>query len=190
MLDAVHRLFNHPALRKALVRSRVLLGVAVIAAIVWYLDPAWLLPGFLVSMLGEAIQLWCFASLDKGRTLACNGPYAMVRNPMYLGRYFIVVGAVMLLGRWWLVALFTVVYYFYMVNRVKREEQYLGGVLGAPYAEYLRTVNRFLPGAPLPGNPVAFWDWKLLAQNHGTANLVGTLVFWAVALLRARYGMA
>jgi protein-S-isoprenylcysteine O-methyltransferase Ste14 len=190
VLDAIHRLFNDATLRKVLVRSRVLLGLAVVAGVVWYMDPACLLPGFVVSMLGEAIQLWCFASLDKGRTLACNGPYAMVRNPMYLGRYFIIAGAVMLLGRWWLVAIFTVVYYFYMVNRVKREEEYLGGVLGAPYAEYLRTVNRFLPGAPLPGNPVAYWDWRLLRQNHGTANLIGTLAFWALVYCRARFGAA
>jgi protein-S-isoprenylcysteine O-methyltransferase Ste14 len=189
VLDAIHRLFNHPTLRKILVKSRVLLGVAVIGAIVWYMDPKWLLPGFLVSMFGEAIQLWCFASLDKGRTLACNGPYAIVRNPMYLGRYFIILGGLMLLGQWWLLVVFTVIYYFYMVNRVKREEEYLRGVLGAPYAEYLRTVNRFLPGAPLPGNPLAFWDWKLLKQNHGPANLVGTLVFWAAAFVRARYGV-
>jgi protein-S-isoprenylcysteine O-methyltransferase Ste14 len=190
VLDAIHRLFNHRTLRKVLVRSRVLLALAVVACIVWYMDPAWLLPGFLVSMLGEAIQLWCFASLDKGRTLACNGPYAMVRNPMYLGRYFIVAGAVMLLGRWWLVALFTGVYYFYMVNRVKREEEYLRGALGAPYERYLLTVNRFLPSAPLPRNPVAYWDWKLLSQNHGTTNLVGTLAFWGAVYFRARYGMA
>jgi hypothetical protein len=100
------------------------------------------------------------------------------------------VGAVMLLGRWWLIALFTVVYYFYMVNRVKREEEYLRGALGAPYERYLLTVNRFMPGAPLPGNPIGFWDWKLLAQNHGTANLVGTLAFWLAVYLRARYGVA
>ncbi len=188
MLDAIHRLFNNPTLRKVLVKSRVLLGVAAVAAIIWYMDPRWLVPGFLVSMFGEAIQLWCFASLDKGRTLACNGPYAMVRNPMYLGRYFILLGGLMLLGNWWLLAAFTVIYYFYMVNRVKREEEYLRGVLGAPYAEYLTKVNRFLPGAPLPGNPLAFWDWKLLKQNHGTTNLVATLVFWIAAFLRVGYG--
>jgi hypothetical protein len=104
VLDAVHRLFNNPALRKLLVKSRVLLGALVVAAIVWKMDPHWLLPGFLVSMFGEAIQLWCFASLDKGRTLAFNGPYALVRNPMYLGRYFILLGGIMLLGNWWLLA--------------------------------------------------------------------------------------
>jgi protein-S-isoprenylcysteine O-methyltransferase Ste14 len=188
LLDAIHRLFNNPTLRKVLVKSRVLLGIAAVAAIIWYMDPRWLVPGFVVSMFGESIQLWCFASLDKGRTLACNGPYAVVRNPMYLGRYFILLGGLMLLGNGWLLLAFTVVYYFYMVNRVKREEEYLRGVLGAPYAEYLTKVNRFLPGAPLPGNPLAFWDWKLLKQNHGTTNLVATLAFWIAAFLRAGYG--
>jgi hypothetical protein len=80
------------------------------------------------------------------------------------------------------------VYYFYMVNRVKREEEYLRGVLGAPYAEYLLKVNRFLPGAPLPGNPIAFWDWRLLKRNHGTTNLVATVAFWIAVFLRVRYG--
>jgi len=189
VFDAVHRLFNNPTLRKVLVKSRVLLGVAAVAGIVWAMDPNWLLPGFLVSMFGEAIQLWCFASLDKGRTLASNGPYAMVRNPMYLGRYFILLGGVMLLGNWWVNVAFTVIYYFYMVNRVKREEEYLRGPLGAPYEEYLRTVNRFVPGTPQPGSKLAFWDWQLLKQNHGTTNLVATVAFWVIAWAWVRFGM-
>lgn len=181
MLDAIHRLFNHPTLRTILVRSRVLLGIGVVVLLLRYSSPHWMLAGFLVSMLGEAIQLWCFASLDKGRTLAFNGPYAFVRNPMYLGRYFILLGGLMLLGRGWVLVLFTVVYYFYMVNRVKREEEYLRGPLGEPYEDYLRTVNRFMPGPPKPGSRVAFWDWKLLKRNHGTTNLVATLAFWVLA---------
>jgi protein-S-isoprenylcysteine O-methyltransferase Ste14 len=189
VFDAIHRLFNQPTLRKVLVKSRVLLGIAAVAGILYAMNPAWLLPGFLVSMFGEAIQLWCFASLDKGRTLAFNGPYAFVRNPMYLGRYFILLGGLMVLGKWWVLVLFTVVYYFYMVNRVKREEAHLRGPLGAAYEDYLRTVNRFMPGAPKPGSRLGFWDWRLLKQNHGGANLVATVVFWLLAWAWTRFGM-
>lgn len=181
MLDAVHRLFNHPGLRKLLVRSRVVLGLAAALAVLGLMDDRWLPLGFAISMVGEAVQLWCFASLDKSRTLAVHGPYALVRNPMYLGRYLIPLGALLLLGRWWLLALYTLVYGFYMVNRVRREEAYLREVLGPPYDEYLRTVNRFVPGRPPAGSKVLFWDGRLFRRNHGPTNLAATLGFWIAA---------
>jgi protein-S-isoprenylcysteine O-methyltransferase Ste14 len=188
VLGAVHRLFNHPELRRSLVRSRVLLGFAAAAVVIWKMEPARFWPGFAVSMSGEAIQLWCFASIDKSRTLAIHGPYAFVRNPMYLGRYFIPLGALLLLDQWWVLALFTLVYYFYMVNRVLREEARLRELIGPPYAEYLRTVNRFVPGRPPPGSAIAFWDWRLFRRNHGPANLAATLAFWLAAGIRAQAG--
>ncbi len=181
ILDKVHAIFNHPGLRKVWVKSRVPIGLAIVAVVLWRMNPRWLWPGFGVSMVGELIQLWCFASLNKSVDLACNGPYTVVRNPMYLGRFLIILGAVMLLGNAWLVLAYVVVYYFYMVNRVKREEVKLRPILGAPYADYCAKVNRFLPGRKYPGSTLLYWNWKLLNQNHGWANLAGTLVFWAAA---------
>jgi len=148
ILEPVHALFNHAGFRAFWVKMRVPLVLAIAAAVLWFADPRWLWPGFLVSMAGEFIQLWCFASLDKNRDLACNGPYTLARNPMYLGRFFIILGIVMLLGNAWVILGYAVLYYFYMVNRVKREEVRLRAVLGAPYAEYCAAVRRFLPGRP------------------------------------------
>ena len=58
-----------------------------------------------------------------------------------------------------------------------------------PHDDYLRTVNRFLPGAPKPGSRLAFWDWKLLKRNHGATNLIATLAFWLIARAWAHYGL-
>src|SRR5688572_23130742 len=145
MLSSVHAIFNHPGVRAVWQKSRVLAALAVAAAILWFMDPRWLLAGFIVSMIGEAIQLWCFASLNKDTDLACNGPYTVVRNPMYLGRFFILLGMVMLPGNAWIILAYTLLYYFYMVNRVKREEERLRAALGASYVDYCGKVNRFLP---------------------------------------------
>jgi protein-S-isoprenylcysteine O-methyltransferase Ste14 len=180
-LDKVHAVFNHPGLRAVWAKARVLVALAFAAALLWFMDPRWLLAGFLVSMAGEFTQLWCFASLNKQVDLACNGPYTVVRNPMYLGRFFILLGAVMLPGNVWIMLAYAVVYYFYMVNRVKREEARLRVALGAPYADYCEKVDPFLPTRRYPGSTLLYWNWKLLRQNHGWANLAGTLVFWAVA---------
>ena len=178
MLAAIHSFFNHPGFRTAFVKARVPLGVLVAAGLIYIARPEWFWAGLAVSMFGELIQLWSFASLNKNVDLACNGPYALVRNPMYLGRYFILLGAVMLLGSGWAVLAYSVIYYFYMVNRVKREERRLRPALGEAYEDYCAHVHAFVPGAPYRGNPVLYWNWALFRQNRAGANLVGTLAFW------------
>lgn len=181
MTSTLRSTFNNPRLRRFLVRLRVPLAIIAIVAAVPFLRREWLLAGFVVSMIGEAIQLWSFASLDKNSDLAIRGPYAMVRNPMYLGRYFIVLGFLMLLGQWWILVLYTLAYWYYMDTRVEREEAHLRPIFGPRYEEYCARVRRFVPGAPLAGQPVAYWNWTLFRQNNAAMNLLGTLVVWAAA---------
>jgi protein-S-isoprenylcysteine O-methyltransferase Ste14 len=180
MLTSIRSFFNHPGVRRTYVRLRVPLAIVAIVAAFPFLRRDWLVAGFVVSMIGEFIQLWSFASLDKNSDLAIRGPYAMVRNPMYLGRYFILLGFLMLLGQWWILALYTVGYWFYMDTRVEREEAHLRPIFGARYEEYCARVRRFMPGPPLPGQPVAYWNWTLFRQNNALGNLLGTLAVWAI----------
>jgi len=182
MFVAIDKLFNHPGLRKALVRVRVPLALLAAVATLAIIERRWLWAGLAVSLVGSGIQLWCFAALYKNVTLICQGPYAVVRNPMYLGRFFLLFGILMATGQVWLLVLFTVFYALYAVNRVKREEQTLAGIFGAEYATYCANVRRFLPGRPYHGNPVWVWDWSYFRRNHGERSLVGSLLFWAVAV--------
>lgn len=180
MLASLRSVFNHPGLRRVLVKLRVPLVIIAVAAAIPFLKREWLLAGFVVSMAGEFIQLWSFASLDKNSDLAIRGPYAMVRNPMYLGRFFIIFGFLMLLGSPWLLVAYAVVYWLYMDTRVEREEAHLKPIFGVRYEEYCAKVHRFIPGPPLAGQPVAYWNWTLFRQNNAAANLGGTLLVWAV----------
>lgn len=181
--ERINALFNDKATRKILVRLRGFIVVLLLASILPFIDRDRLPLAFAVSLLGEFGQLWCFASLNKKKDLAANGPYALVRNPMYLARYLIVFGFVLLLGDpgLWIALPYTVIYGFYMVNRVRREEAVLKRIFGASYAAYCNRVNRFLP--KLSGSPksaLLFWDFALLKQNNGYLNLVGLLAGYAV----------
>lgn len=184
MIKALDYVFSDDKLRAFAVRYRVVLGLAATVALFWFLgldkrDFWW---AFAVSMFGEAIQLWCFASLDKNSSLAFRGPYAFVRNPMYLGRYFIVLGLILLADNWQipLIIGFTVLYWFYMANRVKREEALLREVFGQQYADYCAEVRAFLPRlTPYRDSTAVFWSNRLFRQNHGPANLLGTLAAYA-----------
>lgn len=185
MFEPIHALFNNVALRKVLVRYRIVLGIAVVALLFWQLgwraEHFW--PAFAVSTMGELIQLWCFAALDKNASLAFRGPYSLVRNPMYLGRYFIVLGLLLLLdqGRLTVIIGYTVIYWFYMVNRVRREEALLKEVFGQSYADYCAEVRPFLPRlTPCSKGTLAYWDKRLFRNCHGTRNLIGTLAVWVL----------
>jgi len=188
MFESINALFNNVALRKFLVRYRIVLGIALVVLLFWQLgwraENFWL--AFAVSMVGEFIQLWCFASLDKNSTLAFRGPYSLVRNPMYLGRYFIILGMLLLLdsGRLAVIIVYTVLYWFYMSNRVKREEALLKEVFGQSYADYCAEVRPFLPRlTPCSNGTLAFWDSRLFRNCHGSRNLIATLVVWGLIAL-------
>ena len=182
MATGVHRLFNHPALRRVLVRLRVPLFALLGFALIWYAKRDWFMAALAASLLGETIQLWCFASLQKNEVLAANGPYAMVRNPMYLGRYFLLLGMLLLPANAWLPVAFTIVYYFYMVNRVRREEALLASTFGDGYAQYCAAVPRFLPRlSPHSGSRIVYFDWGTFVRNHGPRNLAQVAAFYALA---------
>ncbi|MBI3777802.1 MAG: hypothetical protein HY274_02635 [Gammaproteobacteria bacterium] len=180
MLQAIHDIFNHPGARKVFLKLRYVLFLALLVILARYTVTGLLSAGFLVSLFGEAIQLWSFASLVKNEQLTARGPYVLVRNPMYLGRFFLILGLVLLLGNVYLTVAYVVVYYFYMVNRVQREERRLTELLGQPYRDYSARVNRFLPAFGRLFDPaVRFFDWQVLWRNNGHWNLLAMLLFYA-----------
>jgi protein-S-isoprenylcysteine O-methyltransferase Ste14 len=188
MKETSDTLFQKPGLRRFLVKMRVPIGIVVIVLLAPFVQREWLAAGFAVSMFGELIQVWCFASLDKNATLTVRGPYTMVRNPMYLGRYFIVLGFLLLAAQWWLLIGFSVLYWLYMDARVQREEAHLRPIFGASYDEFRATVRRFVPGHPKPGAKVDYWNWQLFRQNNAGINLLATLAAWAVVAAWTLWG--
>ncbi|MDY6952608.1 MAG: isoprenylcysteine carboxylmethyltransferase family protein [Thermodesulfobacteriota bacterium] len=185
MLDGVvsraHDVFNNKTLRSLWLRLRYPLFLLAIIVLLRHIKSAWFLPGLIVCLLGELIQLWCFAALDKNKTLAMKGPYTLTRNPMYLGRFFLLLGCLLLTGSIWLVCLYAVLYYFYMVNRVQREERKLRQVFGKAYEDYCRKVNRFLPSIKgVAWESLWFFKWNLLLKNNGHWNLAAVTLSFVV----------
>jgi len=112
--------------------------------------PLW--PAFVLIGLGEALQLWAAANLLKLKTVSAAGPYACVRNPMYLGRLILGAGLVLLLDvRWYVLGPYLIAFCLYVHARVKGEEERLTRELGEPYLEYCRRVPRWFPRCPPRG---------------------------------------
>jgi len=179
--NRINKLFNNKRLRSFFLKLRYPLFICLAVVLIKHIKPSFFLAGFIISMAGELIQLWCFASLDKNKTLSIKGPYILVRNPMYLGRFFLLLGCIILVGNLWLASGYTILYYFYMANRVKREEKKLKPLFGEDFEKYCHTVNRFLPSFKgIDIKALWFFKWRLFFKNNGHWNLAGLLAAFAL----------
>jgi protein-S-isoprenylcysteine O-methyltransferase Ste14 len=114
------------------------------------------LAGTIVTIVGAAIAVTCIltfvfvgrgtpAPFDPPRRLVARGPYAYVRNPMYLGAGLALVGAALFYGSGTLLLYaggFLVLMHLFVVSY---EEPTLRDTFGGDYDEYCRRVRRWWP---------------------------------------------
>ena len=181
IIAKINVLFNDPELRGKLLTYRWPLAIAAIIILILLMEPQYFWLGLLISLAGEALQVWCFASLNKKKELAAKGPYVVVRNPMYIGRYFLILGAITITGSLFLMILFSIVYYFYMTNRVEREEEVLAKIFGEAYQEYCSRTNRFLPAwQGIDREAIRYFKWDLFFKNNAHLNFIAVLVGYLI----------
>jgi len=83
----------------------------------------------------------------SGHELIQKGPYAFVRNPMYLGILLIGLGIALVLFKWWVVVLFLFVFFLRYVMLIFKEEKKLLAAFPAEYPAYMKSVPRIFPSA-------------------------------------------
>ncbi|MFW6081808.1 MAG: methyltransferase family protein [Desulfosalsimonas sp.] len=182
IIQRINDLFNSRKARKTFLKLRFPLILAVFILILPLLDKKWFLPGLVVSVLGEMIQLWCFATIKTQKRLTTQGPYMFVRNPMYIGRFFLVFGVLMMTGNPAVMLACIIIYYFYMTNRVNREEKVLSELFGQDYEKYCRQVRPYIPtiNSYFDRNGIFQFDKESFAQNHGMRNMLLVAICYAV----------
>lgn len=116
--------------------------------------------GMTVGAAGAALALWCaytFAIVGKGtpapfdppRRLVESGPYAFVRNPMYIGAELVLLGVAVFyesLAVLGYAAVFALIIYAFIMMY---EEPTLHRMFGPEYEAYTRRVPRFWPRRPV-----------------------------------------
>lgn len=168
-------------------RLRVPCGFVLVAAFAWFSRPdtrslIWGLP---VSVLGLALRAWATGHLEKNIRLAQGGPYAYVRNPLYLGTLVVAAGLVIASRRWLLAALFAAVFLFIYLPAIELEEQHLGKLF-SDFADYAKRVPPLLPAM----HPVQSGDrfrWSLYLRNQEYQALLGFLAGAAWLAVKVLY---
>ena len=162
------------------------------------LDKIMVVLGIAVALAGQAIRFLVigFAYIKRGGKdgkvfadhLVTEGLYNHVRNPMYVGNFFILSGLGMIYGSPWGYFFIIPFFGFVYLAIVVTEENYLRSHFGSKYEEYCKRVNRFLPnlcGIRETLGRLHYDRRKAIRKDFGT--FLGVLLGCHAMLLWKRY---
>ncbi len=116
----------------------------------------------LVAAVGVVFRVWGTAYLGYGTVhhqqmqagaVMADGPYRYLRNPLYVGGWFMFAAMAFLMPPSGALVSMTLATIFFL-RLILAEEAFLSVQLGEPYREYLRAVPRLFPSLR-PGLPPA-----------------------------------
>jgi protein-S-isoprenylcysteine O-methyltransferase Ste14 len=165
-------------------KLRVPFGFILVGAFLWLSAPSAssLTIGLPISILGLTLRAWAAGHLEKNTALADGGPYAHVRNPLYIGTLLTAAGLVIASRRWELGVLFAAVFLMIYLPVVELEEQHLRKLFPA-YGAYAQRVPKLLPR--LGGSSSKHFRWSVYLKNQEYQALLGFLAGAAVLVWKA-----
>lgn len=169
----------------------------------------WLSGGLALCVLGQTLRAWVLGQVPDGTSgqnekliavsLNATGPYALTRNPLYLGNLAITLGLCLVAHVPLLVVLVAALFGLQYRAIIAAEEAFLRGQFGAAFDAYCARVPRFWPRVPaappmadlVPPEPPRRFDWqRALRKEHNPAAAWVSLTIVFVAADHAVGGAA
>ncbi|MCD8496858.1 MAG: isoprenylcysteine carboxylmethyltransferase family protein, partial [Alphaproteobacteria bacterium] len=125
----------------------------------------WLFAGFLLGMFLPATS-GRNTKMQRANYLNTTGLYSVVKNPLYLGNFIAMLGVVMSLKVWWLVALGSLTYWIYIERVIVAEEKFLTTKFGQRYIEWAARTPIFIPDFRLWRAPVMPFSFKTVLRRE------------------------
>jgi protein-S-isoprenylcysteine O-methyltransferase Ste14 len=156
-------------------RLRVTTGFLLVAAFAWFSQPdvRSLAFGLPLAALGLLLRGWAAGHLEKDARLAQGGPYAYVRNPLYIGTLVVAAGLVLASQRWLLAVVFGLVFALIYLPAIELEQQHLADLFPS-FASYAQRVPALWPTLK-PVRSGQHFRWSLYLHNREYQALLGFL---------------
>lgn len=164
-----------------------------VAAYAWVLlliffarpDLAGTVVGLALIIPGELARIWAAGHIHKSKVLTVTGPYAYVKNPLYLGTILIVVGFCIFARNVYLLALATSVFCFhYIPSKSRVESARMRKRFGAAYDDYDEKVPDYIPRLTPYSGAKGCWRLSSFLENGEEGILL--IVIAGIALVFSR----
>jgi protein-S-isoprenylcysteine O-methyltransferase Ste14 len=170
-------------------RLRVPAGyVAGLAALVLARPyPLSLLVGAALALAGELLRIWASGHIEKTAHLATGGPYALTRNPLYLGSLLVGLGVAVASASVWAAALALLYFAAFYPAVIREEARFLRAKFTEEYDRWAAVVPTFIPRV-LPAGPRATrFAWARVARNREWRTALAVPLLALALYARARW---
>ena len=140
--------------------------------------------GGLIAFGGGAIRIWAAGHIEKGKVLAQGGPYALTRNPLYLGSFLMALGVLIAGQGYWLLLPFGLFFLAVYYPVMKAEEQELLQGYGEEFVRYSRRVPLFFPSIRLCSGPSSMFLWSRVRRNREHRTFAALLLTVTILILK------
>jgi len=122
--------------------------------------------GIMLILAGELIRIWAAGHLQKNEILTVTGPYAHVKNPLYIGTILITAGFCILADNIYLLAAVTFAFCFHYIPYKKRiEGDRLKKIFGSQFEDYDQKVPDYIPQWVPYSKEKGSWQFKCFIEN-------------------------
>lgn len=149
---------------------------------------------FIVSLSGLAIRAITVGFIpgstsgrntteQRANILNTSGMYSIVRNPLYLGNFIIILGVMLSMKVWWLCLIFSLFFFIYMERIILVEEAYLHEKFGKRYDDWRAKTPAIIPNFKLWNAPDMKFSWKTVFKREYPGFLAIGTVFLATEMI-------
>jgi protein-S-isoprenylcysteine O-methyltransferase Ste14 len=145
---------------------------------------------FGISILGLIIRIYTVGH-TPGHTSGRNtkqqiaaevnatGMYSVVRHPLYVGNFFMWLGAAMLTYQFWFILFFVAAYWIYYERIMFAEEQFLRKKFGESYLRWSSTTPAFIPALRKLVTPAYPFSLKKIIRKE-TNGLMNVFIVFTI----------
>jgi protein-S-isoprenylcysteine O-methyltransferase Ste14 len=166
-------------------RIRVPVGFAFTVLYFWAARPRiWSLAvGAVIAAAGLVVRAVASGHVTKNEALTMSGPYAYVRNPLYLGSTIIATGFAVAARSLWIAIAMIVIFIIIYLPVIRSEEAFLKSKF-PEFDDYVQHVPRLLPRSARYGAAGSFFSWDLYRKHREYNAVIGAVLMISVLVAK------
>lgn len=127
---------------------RQVIGLLMVAVCAYFAKPdsGTVSIGLALVVVGQVFRIYAAGYIFKNKQLASTGPYALVRHPLYLGNFIILIGFTIASANLYVVAGVILFFLIWYPAAIAYEDSKLENIFGDEWREWSKNIRAIIPG--------------------------------------------